>query len=83
MAHLVLPVTQADPSQNQKSHFSQTLQQTTEIKMNKPITYLLGFLIFIGCGAFVYGIAQACIESWPQDGNNYEIPAFLSSTVQA
>ncbi|WP_373060014.1 hypothetical protein [Zunongwangia sp. H14] len=49
--------------------------------MNKPITYLLGFLIFIGCGAFVYGIAQACLKSWPHHGNDYEIAAFLSNTV--
>lgn len=49
--------------------------------MNKPISYLLGFLIFVGCGAFVYGIALACIVSWPTDSTNYEIAAFLSSTV--
>lgn len=47
--------------------------------MNKPITYLLGFLIFIGCGAFVYGIALACIKSWNATAN--EIPPFLSGTV--
>ncbi|MCO5279183.1 MAG: hypothetical protein M9911_14455 [Saprospiraceae bacterium] len=29
MAHLVLPDTQADPSQNQKSHFLPTHQLTT------------------------------------------------------
>ncbi len=49
--------------------------------MNKPIAYLLGFLVFIGCGAYVYGIAQACIKSWPKDGADYEVAAFLTSTV--
>jgi hypothetical protein len=49
--------------------------------MNKPITYLLGVLIFIGCGTFIYGIVLACIHSWPCTNGLYEIPPFLSSTV--
>lgn len=48
--------------------------------MTKPITYLVSFLIFIGCGAFVYGIVLACIKSWPLEGS-FDIQPFLSSIV--
>ena len=49
--------------------------------MSKPILYLLAFLIFTGCVAFIYGISQACIKSWPMANGDYLIPIFLSSTV--
>lgn len=49
--------------------------------MKKPITYLLGLFIFIGCAIYIYCIALACIESWPRFQSVYEIPVFLSTTV--
>ncbi|MBP6416882.1 MAG: hypothetical protein KA330_10530 [Chitinophagaceae bacterium] len=49
--------------------------------MKKPIKYLLGFFIFIGCAIYIFGIVQACIVSWHPDRPPYEIPVFLSTTV--
>jgi hypothetical protein len=51
--------------------------------MNKPIRYLLAFVVMIGCGAFVYGVYLACYVSWfnPARHGKYEIPIFLASTV--
>ena len=49
--------------------------------MKKPIKYLLGLFIFIGCAIYIYGIVLACIESWPKHPSPYEIPVFLSTTV--
>ena len=36
MAHLVLPETQADPSQNQKSHFFANARQNVDFLILKP-----------------------------------------------
>ncbi len=49
--------------------------------MKKPIKYLLGLFIFIGCAIYIYGIVLACLESWPEHQPPYQIPVFLSTTV--
>lgn len=49
--------------------------------MQKQITFLLGFLALLGCVAFVYGVGQACVKSWPHGTADYDLPEFLSSTV--
>jgi hypothetical protein len=42
MAHLVLPDTQADPSQNQKSHFSANAPTNKSDIVNNKIKFYLG-----------------------------------------
>src|ERR1035441_8193974 len=52
--------------------------------MNKPITYLLGFLTALGCGAYLYGAALACVISWPipiDSAKPINFPVFLSLIV--
>ena len=49
--------------------------------MNKPITYLLGLLIFLGCGLFVYGILKACLLSWSPENSSYDMASFLTGSV--
>ena len=49
--------------------------------MNKPINYLLGLLVFLGCGLFAYGIGQACILSWSPNNSSYDMASFLTSSV--
>lgn len=49
--------------------------------MRNPIQNLLGLFIYLGCAFYIYGIALACIKSWPPGAVDFDFKVFLATTV--